>query len=66
MLFHVFPEEGGIGETELVADLLDAVVGLLQVVADVLNDMFRYPFVSGLPGILLADGREVFGRYAEF
>ena len=36
MLFDIFAKEGGIGETEQVADLLNAVVSLLQVVTDVL------------------------------
>lgn len=36
MFFYIFAKEGRIGETEQVANLLDAVVGLLQVVADVL------------------------------
>ena len=36
MIFYISAKEGGIGETEQVADLLDAVVGLLQVIADVL------------------------------
>ena len=36
MRFHIFAEKGSIGEPEQVADFLDAVVGLLQVIADVL------------------------------
>ena len=36
MLFYISAKEGRVGESELVADLLDAVVGLLQVVSDVL------------------------------
>ena len=35
MFFYVFAKEGGIGETEEVANMLDAVVGLLQIIADV-------------------------------
>jgi hypothetical protein len=36
MFFYIFAEEGRIGETELVAYLLDTVVRLLQVIANVL------------------------------
>ena len=36
MIFYIFAKERRIGETEQVADLLDAVVGLLKVIADVL------------------------------
>ena len=36
MLFYISAKEGRIGETEQVANLLDAVVGLLKVIADVL------------------------------
>ena len=54
MLLHVFAEEGRVGETQQVANLLDAVVGLLQVIADVLQDVFRNPFAGSLAGVLLA------------
>ena len=36
MFFYIFAKEGRIGETKQVTNLLDAVVGLLQVIADVL------------------------------
>ena len=65
MLLHILSEEGGIGESHLVADLLDAEVGLPQIVADVLHDMFRDPLVGGLPRLFLTDDRQVFGRYAQ-
>ena len=55
MVFDILAEEGGVGESEAVADLLDAEVGLTQIVADVLQHLFCYPLVGGLAGILLAD-----------
>ena len=66
MILDIFAEEGWIGEAEAVADLLDAEVGLAQVVADILQHMFRDPFVGGLAGVLLADSREVFWRDTQF
>ena len=66
MFFYKFAKEGSVGETEEVANLLDAVVGLLQVIADVLKDVFRNPFVGGFARMLLAESREVFGRDTEF
>jgi hypothetical protein len=66
MFFYKFAKEGSVGETEQVANLLDAVVGLLQVIADVLQDVFRNPFVGGFARMLLAESREVFGRDTEF
>ena len=66
MVLDVLAKEGWIGETEAVADLLDAEVGLAQVVADVLQYLLRNPLVGGLAGVLLADGGEVFGRDTEF
>ena len=54
MFFYIFAKEGRIGEAEQVADLLDAVVGLLQVVADVLQHMFGNPFVGSLARVLFA------------
>jgi hypothetical protein len=36
MFLYVFAKEGRIGETEEIAYLLDAVVGLFQVIADIL------------------------------
>ena len=55
MLLHIFAEERRIGETKHVTYLLDAVVGLFQVVADVFEYMFRYPFIGGLTRMLLAN-----------
>ena len=66
MLLDVFAEEGGVGKSETVADLFDAEVGLTQVVADVFEYLFTYPLIGGLTGVLLANGREVFWRYAQF
>ena len=65
MVFDVLAEIRGIGESESVANLLDAQVGLTQVVANVLHYMFRNPFVGGPTRVLLADGREVFRRDTE-
>ena len=66
MIFHVFAKERGVGKSEFVADLLNTEICLTQVVTDILQHMFCNPFVSGLARILLADGREVFGRDAKF
>ena len=55
MVLDVFAEEGWVGEAEAVADLLDAEVGLAQVVADVLQHLLRDPLVGGLARVLLAD-----------
>ena len=54
MFFYIFAKEGRIGEAEQVADLLDAVVGLFQVVADVLQHMFGNPFIGSLARVLFA------------
>ena len=61
MIFHVFTKKGWVRKTEAIADLLDAQVGLLQVVTDILHDVLRNPFVGSLPGVSLTDGREVLG-----
>ena len=66
MIFHIFTKEGWVGKCEFVADLLDAEICLPQVVTDILQHMFCNPLVGGLARILLADGREVFGRDAKF
>ena len=58
MVFYVFAKERWVGEAEQVANLLDAVVGLLQVVADVLKHVLDDPFVGGLSRMLLAECRE--------
>ena len=62
MIFDVFAEKGWIWETETVADLLDAQVGLAQVVAYILQYLLSNPFVGSLAGVLLADGCEIFRR----
>ena len=36
MFFYVSAKKGGVGEAEEVADLFDAIVGLLQIIANVL------------------------------
>jgi hypothetical protein len=51
VFLHVSAEERGIGEPELIADLLDAIIGLLQIIADVLEHMFRNLFIGCLTGI---------------
>ena len=66
MILDVFPEERRVGESHLVADLFDAIVGLLQIVADILQYMFGNPVVGRATRLFLTDGREVFGRDAEF
>ena len=48
MLPDILAEEGGVRETEPVADLLDAEVSLFQVVSDILEHMLCNPFVSSL------------------
>lgn len=47
MLFYISAEEGVVGESKPVADLLDTIVCLLKIVADVFQHVFRYPFVGG-------------------
>lgn len=54
MFFHIFAKEGSIWETEQVANLLDAVIGLLQVITDILQDVFPDPFAGGFARIILA------------
>lgn len=63
---HVFAEEGGVGESKQLTDLLDGEVGLLQVEAYVFQDVLANPFIGSLARMLLAKSREVFGRDAEF
>ena len=60
MFFYIFAKEGRIWETEQVTNLLDAVVGLFQIIADILEHMFRNPFVGSLARMLLTESREVF------
>ena len=57
MFFYIFAKEGRIGETEQVTNFLDTVVGLLEVIADILQDVFRNPFVGGFARMLLAESR---------
>ena len=49
MGLDILAEEGGVGKAEQVADLLDAQVGLLQIVADVLHHMLGDPLIGRLP-----------------
>lgn len=65
MIFDVFAKEGGVGKTEIGADLFDAEIRLFQIIADVLKYMFGNPFVGRLPRMLLADGREILGGEVE-
>ena len=60
VFFDVTAKERGVGEAKQVADLFDAIIGLLQVVADVLKYVFCNPFVSCLARVFLAKRREVF------
>ena len=56
MLADELTEERGVGKAELVAYLLDAQVGGLQIVAYVLQHVLLYPLVGGPSGVVLADG----------
>ena len=55
MLLHILAEEGWIGESEFVADLFDAEVGMLQIVTNVFKHMLTNPFVSALPRFILTN-----------
>ena len=66
MFLDIFPEKRRVGESEEVTHLLYAIVGLFQVVTDILLHLFRNPLVGSLPRLLFADEGEVFGRYTEF
>ena len=65
MLLHIASEERGIGESQECTDLLDAQVGLHEVIPDVLEHIFTYPLVGRLARVVLADGGEIFGRDAQ-
>ena len=66
MFAHVFAEERGIGEAQFDADLRGGQFGVLQIVDDVLNDVFRNPFRGRLSADGATDSGEVFGRDKEF
>ena len=66
MLFHILAKERRIRELQLVAHLLDAQVGLTQIVTNVLEHMFPNPFRGCLVRVLLANCREILGRDAKF
>ena len=61
MFPHVLAKERGVRETEYIANLLDAIVGLFQIIADVFKYMFCYPFAGSLARMLLAYKSEMFG-----
>ena len=48
MFLYIFPEEGRIGKSHDVADLLDAIVGLSQIVADVFHHSLLDPVIGSL------------------
>ena len=60
MLFDVLAEKRGIGKAETVADLLDAVIGLLQIESNVLQDVFRNPLIGCFSRIFLANDGKIF------
>ena len=60
VFFDITAKERRIGESYQVANLLDAVIGLLQIITDILKYMIRNPLVSCLARVFLAEGREVF------
>ena len=61
MIFHVLSEERRVWKTCYIADLLDALVGLFQVVAYILKHVLCYPLVGSL-----AKRRKVFRGDVEF
>ena len=61
MLPDILTEEGGVRETEPIADLFYAEIGLFQIISDILQDMLCYPFVGSLTRMLLAYKSEIFG-----
>ena len=65
MLFYVFAEKRGVWEAETVADLLHAEVGLAEVVAYVLHDVFGNPLIGRLARLFLADNGQILGRNTE-
>lgn len=66
MRLHVFPEEGDVGESQVVGNLLDGAGGIFQLVADVCQDVLVDPLEGGLSAHCLAYGGEVFGRDVQF
>ena len=65
MVLHVLAEERSIGEAQAVANLLDAEVGMAEIVSNVFQHMFRHPLAGRLARIFLADGSKVFRRDEE-
>ena len=61
VLLDILAKERCVWETQQVTDLLDAIVGLFQIIADVFKYMFCYPFAGSLAGMLLAYKSEMFG-----
>ena len=66
VFLDVFAKERRIGKAQLMAHLLDAHIGLSQVVANVLKQVFGDPFTGCLARIILAHHGEVLRRDAEF
>jgi hypothetical protein len=48
MLPNILAEEGGVRETEPIADLFYAEIGLFQIISDILENMLSDPFISSL------------------
>ena len=65
MLLHVAAEEREIGEIQLDADFLDALVMLFQQVLHVLHHVAVDEFGSGMSAGFFAHAGEIFGRDAE-
>ena len=65
MVLHVLAEERSIGEAQAVANLLDAEVGMAEIVSDVFQYMFRHPLAGRLARVFLANGSKVFRRDEE-
>ena len=66
MLFDVFSEKTTVGESRLVADFLDAQIGVVQAVSNVSQSVFLYPVISSLSGVFFANYGEVLGGDAQF
>lgn len=65
MVLDVFAKERWVRETCLGTYLLDAQIGMLQIVAYILKHVFCYPFVGSFARILFAYCCQIFGRYAQ-
>ena len=48
MLPDILTEEGGVRETEPIADLFYAEIGLFQIITDILENMPSDPFIGSL------------------